>query len=83
MTDIMKRLEKLEQKKSVLPMAYVFFEDGHRERWDFGQISRAFLGDGCGIVRVEWLQKERGIIHELFSDEEYWAELRRIKHDQN
>ncbi len=83
MIDIRRRLEKLEQKQSAVPLAYVFFEDGRREKWDLAQISRAFLGDGCGVVRVEWLRNEQGVIYELFSDEQYWAELAEVRQNEN
>ena len=77
---ILRRLQALEESQTGLPLGYVYFEDGSREKWDLTQISRAFLGDGCGVVRVEWVKLQRGILYELFSDAGHWHELRLARH---
>ena len=81
---LLKRLQRIEAMQSDgVPWARVTFQDGHCEKWDLSRISQAFLGDGAGICRVEWLRPQTGILLQLFTDEEYWRELREVRRSEN
>ena len=73
MIEVLKRLEKLEQKQNKFPVAIVTFADGHTQRLDITQIARLFFDCPETVMGLRWISGNySGIICQLLECEDYW-----------
>lgn len=73
MNDLLKRLEKLEQRQNKFPVAIVTFTDGHTQRLDITQIARLFFDCPESVKGLHWISGDcSGIICQLLECEDYW-----------
>ena len=73
MIEILKRLEKLEQKQNKFPVAIVTFTDGHTQRLDITQIAKLFFDCPETVMGLRWISGNcSGIICQLLECEDYW-----------